>query len=68
MQLTQKHTFKISEKQKGTLILLHKKYSINTSEFIRNAIDEKLQREKDSIFKNYKEIQKYLNEKNKIPF
>lgn len=38
------------------------------SKFIRNAINEKLQREKDDIFKEYKEIQKYLKEKSEIPF
>ena len=68
MQLTKKHTFKISEKQKETLILLHEKYNINTSKFIRDAINEKLNREKDNIFKEYKEIQKYLKEKSEIPF
>lgn len=68
MQLTKTHTFKISEKQKETLRILHYKYNINTSKFIRDAINEKLQREKDSIFKNYKEIQKYLKEKSEIPF
>ena len=68
MQLTEKHTFKTTVKQKQTLILLHDKYNINTSKFIRDAINEKLQREKDSIFKEYKKIQKYLKEKSEIPF
>ena len=68
MKLTERHTFKTSKIQKQTLILLHKKYNINMSKFIRNAINEKLQREKDAIFKEYKEIQKYLKEKSELPF
>jgi len=68
MKLTDKHTFKISESQKKTLIILKSKYKINTSNFIRNAINEKLEREKESIFKNHKEVQKYLKEFNDVPF
>lgn len=68
MKLSEKHTFNISKNQKQTLILLHKKYNINTSNFIRDAISEKLNREKDSFFKNYKEVQKYLKECNNCPF
>ena len=68
MKLTEKHTFKILESQKKTLNILHQKYKINTSQFIRNAINEKLKREKESIFKNHIEIQKYLNQLNECPF
>jgi hypothetical protein len=60
-QRTERHTFKISQKQKQTLLTLRRKYKYNTSQFIREAIDEKLQRERDDIFKQYKEIQEYLN-------
>ena len=68
MELTKKHTFKISEVQKKTLIILHKKYNINTSSFIRNAINEKLEREKESVYNNHKEVQKYLKQINNCPF
>ena len=68
MKLTEKHTFKISANQKKTLVILHNKYKINTSNFIRDAINEKLQREKDCIFKKHKEIQKYLKEIDECPF
>lgn len=66
MQLTERHTFKTDKKQKRTLIILHKKYKINTSAFIRDAIKEKLERDKDDIFKNFFEVQDYT--KNKCPF
>lgn len=68
MELTKKHTFKITEFQKKTLIILNKKYKISTSNFIRNAINEKLEREKETIFKNHIEVQKYLKEINECPF
>mgnify|MGYP001265033332 CR=1 FL=1 len=68
MELTQLQQFKISVKQKQTLNVLHKKYKINTSQFIRDAINEKLKREKDVIFCNYKEIQQYLCELEECPF
>lgn len=68
MKLTEKHEFKISAKQKKTLKVLRDKYSINTSQFIRDAIDEKLSRERDWIFKEYKEIQEYLKELERCPF
>lgn len=67
MKLTERHTFKTDKKQKVTLMLLHSKYKENTSEFIRQAISEKLEREKDTIYKNYREIQSYINSK-KRPF
>ena len=68
MQRTKTHTFKISESQKQTLIILAEKYNINVSEFIRSSINEKLEREKETIFKNYKEVQTYLKELNNLPF
>lgn len=68
MELSERQTFKISAKQKQTLKVLHKKYKINTSQFIRDAIDEKLHREKDTIFRQHKEVATYLAEKRKIPF
>jgi len=68
MKLTEKHTFKITEFQKKTLAILHQKYKINTSNFIRDAVNEKLQREKESIFKNHIEVHKYLNQLNECPF
>ena len=67
-QLTERQTFKISAKQKQTLRVLRNKYSINTSQFIRDAIDEKLSRERDDIFRNYREIQLYLRELENCPF
>lgn len=60
MYLTERHTFKTSENQKQTLKVLKDKYKINTSKFIRDAIKEKLEREKESMFKNFKEAQIYL--------
>jgi hypothetical protein len=50
-QLTEIQQFKITTEQKKTLQTLHKKYKINTSQFIRDAINEKLQRDKGRIFK-----------------
>lgn len=66
MKLTEIQQFKTTPKQKQTLSVLHKKYGINTSQFIRDAINEKLQLEKDTIFKHYKEVQNYL--KSDCPF
>ena len=66
MKLTETQRFKISKEQKKTLKLLNEKYCINASLFIREAINEKLEREKDDIFKQHKEIQDYL--KNSCPF
>ena len=68
MKLTEKHTFKTTEIQKQTLKVLKNKYKINVSVFIRSAIIQKLEREKDDLFSNYKEIQSYLEEENKVPF
>ena len=68
MKLTEKHTFTISKEQKQTLKLMDEKYHIKVSEFIRKAINEKLQREKETMFKNYTEIQKYLKKYEECPF
>jgi predicted DNA-binding protein len=67
-QLSERYSFKVSYEQKRTLKLLHSKYKINTAQFIRNAINEKLNHEKDSIFKKYKEVHDYLNVLNDCPF
>ena len=68
MKLTEIQQFKISVKQKQTLSVLRNKYCINTSQFIRDAINEKLEREKETIFKNYKEVQEYLKQYKRCPF
>ena len=65
-QLTEIQQFKITTEQKKTLQTLHKKYKINTSQFIRDAINEKLQRDKGSIVSSFKEVQEYL--KQFLPF
>ena len=67
-ELTEKHVFKTSKVQKNTLRTLRIKYCINTSEYIRRAIYEQLKRDKDTIFKNHKEIQIFINQYNDIPF
>ena len=51
MQKSEIQQFRISQKQKQTLSILRSKYNINTSQFIRAAINEKLQREKETILK-----------------
>jgi hypothetical protein len=49
IQYTERYTIMISEKQKHYLSVLHEKYKINSSEFIRQAIDEKMQRDVKNI-------------------
>ena len=44
---------RISKEQKQTLDKL-KEYNVNVAQFVRNAIKEKLQREKAQIITNYK--------------
>lgn len=44
---------RISKEQKQTLDKL-KDYNVNVSQFVRNAIKEKLEREKIEIITNYK--------------
>lgn len=68
MQFTEKHSINVTENQKKTLIVLHSKYKVNTSKFIRDAINEKLLQEKDTIFKKYKEVQEYLQSIYDCPF
>ena len=67
MQLTEIQQFKITQEQKQTLKTLHKKYKINTSQFIRDAINEKLQRDKSGIVSQFKEVQEYLRAYNECP-
>lgn len=45
---------RISKEQKQTLDNL-KQYNVNVCQFVRNAIKEKLEREKVEIITNYKE-------------
>ena len=67
LQLTEIQQFKITPEQKRTLKILHKKYKINTSQFIRDAINEKLQRNKSNIISQFAEVQEYLRNYNKCP-
>lgn len=67
LQLTEIQQFKITPEQKQTLKILHKKYKINTSQFIRDAINEKLQRNKSNIISQFAEVQEYLRNYNKCP-
>ena len=54
-QYTERYTIMISEKQKYYLSVLHEKYKINSSEFIRKAIEEKMQRDVKNIRIKFKE-------------
>lgn len=47
-ELTEKHTFRISETQKATLIKL-KVHKVNVDQFIRDAIREKIHRDWPTI-------------------
>ena len=47
---------RISKEQKQTLDKL-KEYNVNVAQFVRNAIKEKLQREKSEIITNYKNLE-----------
>lgn len=47
---------RISKEQKQTLDKL-KEYNVNVAQFVRNAIKEKLQREKTEIITNYKNLE-----------
>ena len=64
MKLTEKQVFMITKKQKETLSLLHTKYKINTSQFISDAIDEKIQKDKQKILLDYR----FMNTTNICPF
>ena len=68
MKLSEKQSFSITKNQKQTLNILATKYKLNVSKFIRDAVNEKLQREKESIFKDYKEVQSYLKQYEECPF
>ena len=68
MKNTERQTIKITIKQKQTLQILNSKYHINTSQFIRDAINEKLKRDKETILKNYSEVEIYLKQYEKVPF
>lgn len=67
MQLTEYHKFTCTPEQKQTLKTLHKKYKINTSQFIRDAINEKLQRDKSGIVSQFKEVKEYIKNYNQCP-
>ena len=47
---------RISKEQKQTLEKL-KEYNVNVAQFVRNAIKEKLEREKVEIITNYKSLE-----------
>ena len=68
MKYTEKQVFMISNIQKQTLQVLHKKYKINISKFIRDAIKEKILRDSNAILKNHKDIIKYIDKINECPF
>ena len=55
IQFTERYTFMISKKQKYYLSVLHEKYKINSSEFVRKAIEEKMQRDVHVIRKKFKQ-------------
>ena len=68
MKNTERQTIKLTKSQKQTLGILNSKYHINTSQFIREAINEKLKREEETILKNYAEVEKYLKRYDQTPF
>lgn len=68
IEYTEIQQFKTNKIQSKTLKTLRKKYKINVSEFIRIAINEKLNREKDSLFKHYSDIHNYLKSIEECPF
>lgn len=68
MELTERHTFKTTPIQKKTLYFMRFKYRLNVSQFVRDAIAEKLERERDTIFRQHKEIQEYLKKIQDVPF
>ena len=47
---------RISKEQKQTLDKL-KEYNVNVAQFVRNAIKEKLERQKAEIITNYKNLE-----------
>ena len=66
--MTDRYTIKISREQKETLSLLREKYRINPSSFIREAIHEKLNKDRVGILRNYKDVQKHLDKMDECPF
>ena len=58
------YRLRITEKQAKTLAILKKKYRYNTAQFVRDAISEKLERERKSIV----EVKKYFDEMSNCPF
>ena len=63
-KLTNIQTILITAEQKRTMKTLKEKYNINTSQFIRDAIFEKLERERKDII----EVQQYLRTRTNYPF
>ena len=68
MKYTEKQVFMCSKIQKQTLQNLHKKYKINISQFIRDAIKEKIERDSCGILKNHKDILALIKKLNDCPF
>jgi metal-responsive CopG/Arc/MetJ family transcriptional regulator len=68
MKYTERQTVMISKTLKKSLQTLHNKYKVNTSQFIRDAIKEKMERDNKKIFKSYKEFEEYINKLNECPF
>ena len=58
----------ISRNQKNTLKKLGTKYNINVSQFIRDAIKEKIEKDSKDMFRNYKEFNEYIKNYNQCPF
>ena len=68
MKYTEKQVFMCSKIQKQTLNTLHQKYKINTSQFIRDAIKEKIERDSCGILKNHKDILAFIEKLNDCHF
>lgn len=68
MKYTEKQVFMISKNQKNTLQTLDTKYNINVSQFIRDAIKEKIVNDSKDIFRSYKELNEYLKKENECHF
>ena len=58
-QYTNTYVLKLSEKQAKTLKTLKEKYKVNPAHFIREAISEKLKREKLELKEVIKEKQPF---------
>ena len=68
MQQTELQQFRITKLQKQTLKILHNKYGINTSQFIRDAISEKLQRDKMLICEKHSKLRRLIAKLDICPF